>query len=484
MLLNDNLGKRSVRSVKWNLVSSAIEVLLIFVKQIILARLLPVATFGIYFGASSVINIVLALSSFGMGGAFLHRSKETDDIQQTAGIHFTLQLIFNIVWTVLMLSGIYLFTDPSEQDYRIALVVITLTTTISQLTVTHRLILVRQVKHQRLAVLRIVRIVSIVITSTVVAIYGFNIYALLIDNILTALMNIIFFIIYNPVWKPRLVWSIQAFKYFVNFGARQVAGTWLFDALQRIDKLWIMNFLGNTPLGYYSKAYSFAKFPNEFLGTSMDEVAVGTYAELKYDREGISHAFTRANSVIIRAGFFIVGIMALVAPEFIRIALGVKWMPMLTTFRLLLPFTMFDPIKNTLSSIFIAVGKPEIIVNVRLSQLVVLAIGLFTLGNLYGIEGAAMAIDLMVIIGTFYMLHLARKYVDISLNKLFAFPAIGLFLGLAGGYLGMMLFPELDTDILTAMIKSILFTGIYGAVLIIFDRQEILAIHKTIRKNF
>ena len=178
------------------------------------------------------------------------------------------------------------------------------------------------------------------------------------------------------------------------------------------------------------------------------------------------------------------GIMALVAPEFIRIALGIKWMPMLATFRLLLPFTMFDPIKNTLSSIFIAVGKPEIIVNVRVAQLVVLAIGLFSLGNLYGIEGAAMAIDLMVIIGTFYMFHLARKHVDFSLKKLFAFPALGLFLGLAGGYLGMMLFPDLDVDILTAMIKSILFTGLYGATLIIFDRQEILAILKTIRKNF
>jgi len=317
-----------------------------------------------------------------------------------------------------------------------------------------------------------------------VAYYGFNIYALLMDNILTALINIVFFYILRPVWKPKFIWSTQVFKYFVNFGARQVLGTWLFDALQRIDKLWIMSVLGDTPLGFYSKAYSFAKFPNEFLGTSMDEVAVGTYAELKYDRSGISHAFNRANSVIIRAGFFIVGIMALVAPEFIRIALGVKWMPMLMTFRLLLPFTMFDPIKNTLSSIFIAVGKPEIIVKVRLLQLAVLVAGLYSLGTYFKIEGAAMAIDLMVIIGTFYMLRLASKYVDFSLKKLFVFPFIGLFLGLAGGYLCSRFFPAMQSDILTATIKSAAFTGIYGAILVLFDRKEILAILKTIRKNF
>jgi PST family polysaccharide transporter len=304
------------------------------------------------------------------------------------------------------------------------------------------------------------------------------------DNILTALINIFFFYILRPVWKPRFIWSTPVFKYFVNFGARQVVGTWLFDALQRIDKLWIMSALGDTPLGFYSKAYSFAKFPNEFLGTSMDEVAVGTYAELKYDRSGISHAFNRANSVIIRAGFYIVGIMALVAPEFISIALGVKWMPMLMTFRLLLPFTMFDPIKNTLSSIFIAVGKPEIIVKVRVMQLVVLAVGLYALGTLFNIEGAAMAIDLMVITGTFYMLHLARKYADFSLKKLFASPLVGLTLGLAGGYLSTRLFPAQQADILTAIVKSTAYTGIYGAFMILFDRQELLAILKTIRKNF
>ena len=61
--------------------------------------------------------------------------------------------------------------------------------------------------------------------------------------------------------------------------------------------------------------------------------------------------------------------MALVAPEFIRIALGEKWMPMLSTFRIMLIFTLLDPIRVSVSDLFLAVGVPSQLVWARMIQL-------------------------------------------------------------------------------------------------------------------
>ena len=51
--------------------------------------------------------------------------------------------------------------------------------------------------------------------------------------------------------------------------------------------------------------------------------------------------------------------------------LGEKWLPMLDTFRLMLVFSMLDPIKITVASVLVAVGKPNLVGQARAIQLVV-----------------------------------------------------------------------------------------------------------------
>ena len=63
------------------------------------------------------------------------------------------------------------------------------------------------------------------------------------------------------------------------------------------------------------------------------------------------------------------GLLALIAPEFIYLVIGRQWLPMLDAFRLMLLFTLLDPIRGTLANLFIAVGKPEKVLWARLAQL-------------------------------------------------------------------------------------------------------------------
>lgn len=480
--MNEDLARRSVTSVKWNFASNIILNVISFAQTIILARLLPVESFGVYAGAAAIVVMASSIANFGMGGAFLHRSEETEDLEHAARVHFTLQLIFNALWTFIMLAGGIIFLRRNEPGFMLAYIALTLTFTLENFAATPRFILTRKIQFKRLALLQSLSAVVTFISAIILALLKQPIWALLATNISNVVLQIIFFYIWKPIWRPRLLWSPSTVRYFLSFGSRQVLAQWMLDALDKADDLWTKTFLGAGPLGYYSRAFAIARIPGNILASPMNQVAAGTYAELKRDRPGLSEAYFETNSLLVRSGFILVGVLALIAPEFIRIVLGEKWMPMLTTFRLMLPFTMFDPMKRMMASLFVAVGKPGIIVRVRAIQLVVMAALLFALGLPFGIEGVAVAVDIMMVAGIALFLIYSKRYVDLSMRRLFLVPFIALALGIAAGYAASQIPGVNASDWISGIAKSAAFLAVYALVLWFLERDQVLRLVGMARK--
>ncbi|MBN1483080.1 MAG: oligosaccharide flippase family protein [Chloroflexia bacterium] len=467
-----SLSQRTISSASWNIASSAVQVLVGVARTWLLARWLPVYVFGIYAFGISVVNLSGVVPNFGMGGAFLHRDPETEHEEETARAHFTLKLIFTLAWAALLAIFALLFT---EGETRTALLLLTLTGSGNHLTQTPRLILMRRVVHRRLALIQLVDVLLCAAVALGLARGGATLWALLATDIVTMVLNIVMLYFWRPVWRPRLEWVPQRIRYFLRFGSRNVLAVVLMNALDRVDDLWTGIFLGKgDPLGFYSRAYTFATYPSKILATPINTVAGGTYAELKGSRQRLSRAFFRTNAFLVRSGFYLAGLLALIAPEFIRLGLGEKWTPMVNTFRLMLLFTLFDPIKATVANLFIAAGEPEKVVKVRSIQLLILLVGLFSLGFWLGIEGVALAVDLMLVVGIIMLLALARAHVDFSPRRMFAFPALALVLALALAY-GTSILPAVaGSDWRTGIVKTVVFSLVYGGMLLALERRQII----------
>jgi O-antigen/teichoic acid export membrane protein len=261
-------------------------------------------------------------------------------------------------------------------------------------------------------------------------------------------------------------------RYFLHFGSRSFLAALLSQALDRIDDLWTGFYLGENALGLYSRAYAFATYPREVLARPVNMIALGTYAELKGNRPILSQAFFRSNALLIRGGFLMAGTLALVAPEFIRL-LGDKWLPMLDAFRLMLLFTMLDPIKSTVSKLFAAVGEPERAAKIRLVQLVILVGGLFLLGPNLGITGVAISVNLMLAVGMGLLFWQVRRFVDYSLRQLFLAPGLSLLLGLILTQGALSYFQVSGSDWLVGGSKLIIFLVVYGITLLLMERRQI-----------
>jgi O-antigen/teichoic acid export membrane protein len=465
-----SLAERSVTAVGWNAISNSVRVVVLFGRSVILARLLPVDTFGVYAGANAIVALTAIVATFGMGPAFLHRCAETEDEEHTAAVHFTLQLVFTLAWTGLMVLGALLFTSA---ETRLALLLLTVTTAARQVAQTPRLILVRRVVHRRLALIELLNAFVTTIVAVALAWHGITLWALLATDIVATVVTLGMLYVWRPVWRPRTSWDWRVGRYFLGFGSRSFAALALQRALDKVDDLWTRLFLGTNSMGLYSRAYAFATYPRIILAMPVNAVAGGTYSELKGQRRRLSQAFFRANALLVRTGFFLAGVLALIAPEFIRLLLGEKWLPMLDAFRLMLVYTMLDPIKITVASVITASGAPEKVIRARFIQLVVLIVGLVALGPSLDIVGVAVAVDVMLVVGILLLLKEARRFVDFSLPRLFAVPTLALSVGLLAARLALNLPGVLQSEWTSTAVKVGMFSVLYAGILLALERENV-----------
>ena len=463
------LAQRSINAFSWGVAANLTSIGILFMRAVMLARLIPVATFGVYAGASAIVTVTAVIASFGLGGALLHRSPYTEDEGAAAAQHFTLRLIATGVWVALITGFAMIWTNGQNQA---ALVALTVLTGVNQLTETPRVLLMRRVVQRRLALTQVTEAALTTVVAVTLASQGFGLAAILACDLIVALIGVLGLYVWRPVWRPTLSWSPPAVRYFLHMGSRSVLADLQGQLLDRLDDLYTRIFLGTAALGYYSRAYTFASYPRRVLAAPVNVVSSGAYAELTDDRRRLSMAFFRSNALLVRSGFFLAGLMALTAPEFVRLVLGDKWLPMLSVFRLMLVFTLLDPIRGAVAGLFVAVGKPELLVRTRTLQLLVLMLGLAILGPTWGVTGVALAVNAMLIVGIVTMLVQSRSYVDFSPLRLFVAPAVALFVAIMAARLTLGVPGVLGADWRTAAVKTLVFGVVYGVVLLALEYQS------------
>lgn len=472
-------ANRSIRAVGFRSASNLFNIALVFVRTIVLMRLLPVELFGVYAAALAVVLLTEVVPNFGFGAALVNRTQASADEHAAAAVHFTLRLITRSIWAAVLISvAIAIASGP----FQTALIVLTAAAWLNGLGGTALSLLVRRVEHERIAAQQ----VASDITSTVIAI-GFalvfeNIWALVAGSLGAAVVSLLFFHGWRPVWHPALSLDAARVRYFLSYGRHAMVGHLLRQLLENIDDLWVRFSIGSTGLGFYSRAYQLAGLPRRIVALPINNVALGTFAELNERREALSRAFSRSIGALARGGFLAAGATVVVAPELIRLTLGGKWLPMVDSFRLMLVFSLLDPMRVAIGHLFTGTGRARELVTITGLQVVVLTVLMIPLSDRFGIEGVAVALALSAAAGTVALFTRAQKHVDIDLRRIFLTPSLALGLGLFAAYLAVRIPGVLGEDWRTASAKLAAFATCSLTVMAIFERHWAREIFAAIRK--
>ena len=245
---------------KWNGIGNIFQIIVGFVQLVVLARLLPIESFGVYSGAVAVTTLLGGISVFGLAEAFKFRCEETNDIEQTAAVHFTLQLVITLIWTVLMVAGGFLFIKSNADGYLLVFIVLTLSKAAANFANTPKVILSRSVQFKQLAIVDITTVSFTLLISVLLALLNQPLWALMTTHIVGFLIDFLILYFLKPVWKPKLLWIKSTVKYFLNFGSKQLLSRFLSDALDHIDDIWTKAFLGNSTHGLSIQKHIHSRF--------------------------------------------------------------------------------------------------------------------------------------------------------------------------------------------------------------------------------
>jgi len=450
--------------------SSAITIVSGFIRSTLLARLLTPDDFGVVTLALFFISLAGQISDFGFTKALIHRDT---DILEAASAHFILRTglaAFTALLLVLaspLLARLY----PTQPEMIKALLVLSLFHVISALNSTPEVLLKKNLDFKFITALDVATSLAMTIGSVAMAFFGLGFWSLVGMQAIAVLIRSLGLWGIKRSWKPILKLDKTILHWYFQFGSFVFLSSLFTKLLDQFDDFWAGTALGSTALGFYSRAYEFAGYSQRVVGSPIALVFFPTYAKLQHDRLKLSQAFFRVSSLMVRAGFLFSLVFILVIPEFVRIFLGEIWLAMVLPFRLMVIYTLLDPLSETCGQLLTAVGQPRLLSRIKFYQLLLFIPAVIVLAHLWEIDGIAVAADLMLIAGLGLMLRQAKRFVDFSLSKLFRNPSLGFLLGASVTMLISFWF-RTENDWLALLIKSGIAICSYSGFLFLMEHKE------------
>lgn len=469
---NDGIALQTVGGSLYSVAASVVTLSLGFVRAVVMARLLLPEHFGVTTLALFYLNLASQLRAIGVDNALIHRKEVDDDVLAT---YFTMRMGQIVVSVVLLLALIPLLGRlhadlPLLPAVLLAYVAIGVIKGFNGVQTT---ILSKRMAFRQLAITDVLSAITMTVVGPGLAWMGFGVWSIVAELGSGMLSRAIAVWVIYRAWRPRLGWDGRLARWFWNYGSKIWVSVNVTFLLDRFDDWWIGTYLGSNPLGFYSRAYEFARYPRKAIANPVISVFYPAFAHLQDDRQRLSRAFFRPTSLMVRAGALLSLILILIAPEFVHLLLGERWLPMVFTFQLMIVYTLLDPLVVGASNLLAATGYPGKIARTRVIQALVFIPAVVILGPRFDIEGVAIAADLMVLVGALLLFHHTREVVDYSHRTLWLWPVIGTFLT---GILTIALAPLLEGYSLwvTLMAKTAFITVLYLALLWLTERRQLL----------
>jgi O-antigen/teichoic acid export membrane protein len=472
----EGLAARTVKGSAYSIGASAVTMVLGFGRSVLMARLLAPEDFGIVAFALTFLNFTTPLRNFGLDQALVHRKPDEDTaLEDLLAGHLSLRVALTALFVLLLVASIPLLRLiwPGKPLLAPVLLALAMGKLAGDLGATPTTYLRKEMRFKDLAALRVLTSLSMTIVGPAMAWQGFGVWAIVSEQISgTVVATLAVWTIIHP-WSPRWRFDWALTRWYLSYGKFVLTTQGLDKVISEFDDFWVGAVLGSQSLGYYSRAYEFANYPRRVISEPVAQVLFPAFAKVQDEKLRLSKAYYRASSLIVRAGFLVGGILVLGAGEFVAIFLGSKWIPMVFTFQLMILYVLLEPLRAVSGNLLNAVGRPEFYTRARVAESV-LAVPMVILGaHWWGIQGVAIAVDVVLLVGLGLILQQVQTIVGVSFLRMLSYPTVALGAGslLAWQLSGMV--P--GSDLIELIIKTLVFATAYGLILLVLEGRDYIA---------
>jgi O-antigen/teichoic acid export membrane protein len=193
-------------------------------------------------------------------------------------------------------------------------------------------------------------------------------------------------------YRPRLSRDLKKARELFGFGKWVLGSSILMFLIIQGDDIFVGKLLGVTALGFYQLAYRISNMPATEITHIISRVTFPVYSKLQDDIPKLREAYLKVLQFTAFLSFPIAGLIFVLAPDFTKIFLGEKWMPMVPAMQVLVFWGLIRSIGATTGPIIYAAGKPKILTRYQLFQLITLIILIYPLTVSWGILGTSLTV--------------------------------------------------------------------------------------------
>lgn len=430
------------------------------IRLIILARILSPNDFGLMGIALLTMSALETFSQTGFQAALIQKKEDIQSYLDSAWTVLILRglILFTILYFIAPYAAIFFNTPEAKPIIQVIGFAILLRafTNIGVIYFQKELEFRKQFIYQFSGILAdfIVAITAVLILKSVWAL----VLGLLAGNIVRCFVSYLI----HP-YRPHLSKDLGRAKELFGFGKWIMGSSILIFLITQGDDIFVGKILGTTALGFYQLAYRISNMPATEITHVISQVTFPAYSKLQNNISKLREAYLKVLQVTAFLSFPIAGLIFILAPDFTKIFLGEKWMPMVPAMMVLCVFGAARSLGATNGSLFTGSGNPRFDTKVAFIKLILLAILIYPLTKKWGITGAALATTFPVFASQSYGFSRVLKILQCKLRDFFVpifIPIIGAVLMLPLSYIIKKL---LLTDILIFIINIIVGTAIYLA---------------------
>jgi len=415
----ENFRQKIVSSMGWASLLKYLSLLINIAGGIYLARMIDPEIFGRISFIIALISLITMASMWGFVAAVMKRSGSIRDNLEYINTLFTIDFLISAATLVVLFIVALVF----PQRFGIMLFIMALSKAPMMFTELYRATLVKEMRFNKIFVIHFVSMFLSMMIACFMVYRGFGLWALVakycVENVATGLLTLM-------LVPYRLKFSLnkEMVKDFFHFGKYVIFSSILEGSYTNVDKISVGSYIGTAALGFYERALSIASYVHTLFWNAVRPVFESLFGNFKDDRPRLSKVYNLGSAFFFRSFLLIFLWLGVFIPDIITIVFGEKWLPTVPIFRILIPFFILTTLKQFNRSLQLFIGNSKIMAKVQIIEVGSFLVLLFPLMFLYKIKGAALALDISVILSVITFLIYAFKVVDVDLKRIFVVPSV------------------------------------------------------------
>lgn len=410
-----SLGHKAAAGAVWATVDRFGTMILQFVVNLVLARLLIPADFGAIGMLAIFIAVSQTLIDGGFGSALIQKKNPTQ-------VDFSTVFFWNLGFSLLLYCILFLFAPLIGKFYSMPILsdvlrVIGISLVINSVLTIQTTRLRKQLAFRTIAITNLGAYVAGAVMAISMAKSGFGVWSLVAMQLCQGGIAVLILWL-NTHWHPSYCFSKKTMKELFGFGGYIMAANIFQTICQNLQGIIIGKRFSATQMGYFSQAYKLDQITSYSIPQVIVQVMYPVYSSIQDDKERLKNMVLMNLRVVAFIIFPILATLILIAEPLIVFLYGEKWLPSVPYFRILCVGGFFVCLQNINFYAVAAVGKSKSLFKWSFYKWGFLLAALL-IGMEFGMYGILWGMVLSSANIFFTNAYLAQKHTGLSVIKQF-----------------------------------------------------------------